>query len=93
MLDAFAEAGGTPLTPAHVYARPMPDGGRSERTLGKWLQPEALRLHIVSTKGGHPDLATMDSLAPHAGVHRQRREESLERLAVDSIDLYWLHPR
>lgn len=93
MLDAFAAAGGTALDSAHVYAAWLPNGeGASERTLGAWVASRGLRGRmLVATKGGHPPLTRpdgsrlrLDLIAPHLA-------ESLDRLAMASIDMYWLH--
>ncbi len=92
MLDDFAAAGGTALDSAHVYAAWLPDGaGASERTIGAWLASRGLRDRmLVATKGGHPPLTPgasrlcLDLIAQHLA-------ESLDRLALPTIDLYWLH--
>ena len=93
MLDAFAAAGGTAIDTAHVYAAWLPNGvGASERTIGAWSASRGMRGRmLVATKGGHPPLTPpggsrlrLDLLAPHLA-------ESLDRLAMSTIDLYWLH--
>lgn len=92
MLDAFAEAGGSFVDTAHIYASWLPNGeGQSERTLGRWLQSRRPQNFIVATKGAHPDLATMEvsRLAPQ-DIERDL-SESLERLQLNSVGLYWLH--
>src|SRR5687768_12369425 len=61
MLDAFAEAGGNFADTAHIYAAWLPGGaGESECTLGRWLRSRRPQGLIIGTKGGHPDLGTMD---------------------------------
>jgi len=62
---------------AHVYTH-----GKSERTIGRALAPFADAL-VVATKGGYQ--------AGGAGELRADLEQSLERLGVDSIHLYYLH--
>ncbi len=93
MLDAFTEAGGTLIDTAHVYADWL--GGEknlSEKTIGAWLKrrggSDGL---IIATKGGHPDLATplIPRLSPAEIV--ADIDASLARLAVERIDLYFLH--
>ncbi len=93
IMDRFVEAGGTFFDTAHVYAAWLPDGaGASERTIGGWVAARGCREDVViGTKGGHPDLRSMDvsRLAPEdiaSDLH-----ESLDRLGIDYVDLYWLH--
>jgi aryl-alcohol dehydrogenase-like predicted oxidoreductase len=92
ILDAFAEAGGNIADTAHIYAAWLPHGwGQSERTLGQWLRSRRPQNFLVSTKGGHPPLENMEvsRLSPEDIAHDL--QESLERLQLDSIDLYWMH--
>jgi aryl-alcohol dehydrogenase-like predicted oxidoreductase len=63
---------------AHVYTH-----GKSERTIGRALAPFADDL-VVATKGGY-------QAGGGRGELRADVEESLERLGVDSIHLYYLH--
>ncbi len=87
-LDQFAEAGGTLLDTADVYA-----DGRSEEIVGRWLarRPGARDRMVVATKGRFP---TDESPNGH-GLSRRHLtaalEASLRRLGVDTIDLYQLH--
>jgi len=71
IMDRFVEAGGTFFDTAHVYAAWLPDGaGASERTIGGWVAARGCREDVViGTKGGHPDLRSMDvsRLAPEDG--------------------------
>lgn len=91
LLDQFVEAGGTFLDTAAIYADWTPAGkGSSERTIGQWLQDRHPDV-VIATKGGHPEIATMD-------VHRFTKAEiksdvndSLQNLGVEQIDLYYLH--
>jgi aryl-alcohol dehydrogenase-like predicted oxidoreductase len=87
-LDQFAEAGGTLVDTADVYAE-----GRSEEIIGQWLtrRPGARDRMVVATKGRFP---TDESPNGH-GLSRRHLgmalDASLRRLAVDAIDLYQLH--
>ena len=91
MLDAYAEAGGNMADTAHVYAAWLPEGkGQSERTLGQWIRSRQARF-LVATKGAHPDLATMDVSRLSPDDIARDIDQSLERLQLDSIDLYYLH--
>jgi len=93
LLDEFAVAGGNFLDTAHIYASWLPGGeGKSETTLGQWLKKSGCRSRmIVATKGSHYDLATpqISRLGPEC-IERDV-QESLDRLQIDSIDLYYLH--
>jgi aryl-alcohol dehydrogenase-like predicted oxidoreductase len=93
LLDAFAEAGGTFLDTAHIYAAWLPNGtGASERTIGEWIRSRGSRARtLVATKGGHPDLApgSPSRLRPE-DLARDLRE-SLDRLQLERVDLYYLH--
>ena len=93
LLDDFAAVGGNFLDTAHCYAAWLPGGaGQSETTLGRWLKKSGHRSQmIVATKGGHHRFETphVSRLAPECIA--QDVQESLERLQVDAIDLYYLH--
>ena len=93
VLDAFAAHGGSFLDTAHVYADWAPGGtGASERTLGRWLRSRGVTDRIaVGTKGGHPRLETMTRSRLRPEDIAQDLRESLERLQLDVVDLYWLH--
>lgn len=93
LLDAFAEAGGTFLDTANVYAAWLPNGtGASERTIGAWLTSRGMRAQVaIGTKGGHPHLASMDRSRLRPEDISADLAESLHRLSVSAIDVYWLH--
>lgn len=93
MLDAFAGAGGTFLDTAHIYAAWLPEGtGASERTIGAWLANRGLRERmVVATKGGHPHLESMDRSRLRPEDLASDLAESLDRLGLPGVDLYWLH--
>jgi aryl-alcohol dehydrogenase-like predicted oxidoreductase len=88
LLDEAWEAGITTYDTADAYG-----GGRSESYLGSWLRSRgpAVRDRIVlTTKTFNPMSEGADSgLAPER-IERQI-ESSLERLGVDSVDLYLAH--
>ena len=93
VLDAFVEAGGNFIDTAHIYAAWIKGGwGASERTLGEWLKVHGARGAVVlATKGAHPPLDNMKLARCSKADIEQDVEQSLERLGVDSVDLYWLH--
>ncbi|HVS72713.1 MAG TPA: aldo/keto reductase [Phycisphaerae bacterium] len=95
LYDLYRAAGGNVLDTAHVYASWLPNGnGASERSIAQLLAARNDRRQIVLvSKGGHPTFegySRPDRYMDPALV-RQDLRESLQRLAVDTIDLYFLH--
>ncbi|WP_274651072.1 aldo/keto reductase [Paenibacillus humicola] len=93
IMDRFSAAGGTFLDTAKVYGEWVP-GKRSlsEEIIGDWLADRKNRHDIVlATKGGHPDLDTMDVSKLSREDIAYDVEASLRHLKTDYIDLYWLH--
>lgn len=94
LLGAFRDAGGTFVDTAHVYAFWTSAGaGSSECAIGRYLAANRWDDVVVATKGGHPGLPGyrrtdrwLDPGRIHADI-----EDSLGRLRVDRIDLYYLH--
>lgn len=85
LLDAFLEAGGNCVDSAFVY-----QGGESERVIGGWMKARRCRDEvIVLTKGAHPFRDGKPRVRPDAILHDI--EISLDRLQVETIDLYLLH--
>jgi aryl-alcohol dehydrogenase-like predicted oxidoreductase len=93
---AFREAGGNFFDTAHCYCFWIENGhGASERALGELIRRHGGRDDIViATKGCHP------AVPPHyprpdrfisPQVLASDIDESLQRLGVDHIDLYYLH--
>jgi len=93
MLDLFVELGGNFVDTARVYAAWIPGGeGASERTIGAWLKSRGTASRfIVATKGGHPNLATMNVSRLSPAEIAADVAASLAALQVDAIDIYWLH--
>ncbi|MDX1932389.1 MAG: aldo/keto reductase [Capsulimonadales bacterium] len=95
LIDDYVSVGGNFFDSAHCYAFWTPEGaGASERELGRCLRHLGIRDRcVVATKGGHPEgpgyPRPKDFLAET--VLRQDIEDSLDRLGVDRIDLYFLH--
>jgi aryl-alcohol dehydrogenase-like predicted oxidoreductase len=90
ILDAFVEQGGNAIDTADGYSYWVPGhhGGESETVIGRWLKRRGRRDDVViGTKVGWWE--------KRPGLKRQNIvdgcEESLQRLGVDTIDLYWLH--
>ncbi len=85
ILDPFVAAGGTTFDTAYVYGN-----GACERALGMWLRERGRRDDVIIIGKGvsyGPD--GEDRVYPAAIA--EELAESLERLSVDTIDLYLLH--
>ncbi|MEM9037910.1 MAG: aldo/keto reductase [Actinomycetota bacterium] len=83
-LDTFVEAGGTFVDTADGYG-----AGESERIIGRWLASNRPDDLILATKGRF--------MPPGGSSGASRRgismaiDASLDRLGVDTIDLYFVH--
>lgn len=94
LLDNYVRLGGNFLDSAHIYAAWLEGGvGASERTVGEWIRAHGARDSIVlATKGAHPPLDQNQSIGRCSKADlEQDLSESLQRLGLDSVDLYWLH--
>ena len=92
ILDRFAEAGGVMIDTADVYSAWVPghQGGESESFLGQWLKRRGGRNGIaIATKVGMLPMPGVPELKPARIA--AAAEASLERLGVDTIDLYYAH--
>ena len=90
ILDAFVAQGGNSIDTADAYSSWVPghEGGESETVIGKWLKRSGKREQvIIGTKVG--------LWGKRPGLKRQNIidgcNDSLRRLGVDTIDLYWIH--
>jgi aryl-alcohol dehydrogenase-like predicted oxidoreductase len=90
ILDAFVALGGNAIDTADGYSYWVPghQGGESETVIGRWLKRRGRRDDvIIATKVGWWE--------KRKGLKRSTIvagcEESLGRLGVEAIDLYWLH--
>ena len=96
LYEAYRSAGGNFFDTAHCYCFWLKDGnGASERALGDCLRRHGDRSQvIIGTKGGNPAVPPQ---YPHPAAYLAPEaiavdvQESLERLGVDQIDLYYLH--
>jgi aryl-alcohol dehydrogenase (NADP+) len=89
VLDAYARAGGNFIDTADVYGRRGPGGaGESERIIGRWIAARGNREQLViATKVGmSPELPGLSRTAIRHGI-----DGSLERLGIDTVDLYYAH--
>ena len=88
VLDRFVEHGGGMIDTADVYSAWVPGhkGGESESMMGAWLKASGARDSIL--------IATKVGMMP-GGLKPDRIREavqgSLDRLGVDTIDLYFAH--
>jgi len=91
VLDAYVEAGGNFIDTAEVYSGWVPgnEGGESESLIGAWRSGEWPDDLIVATKVGYPGGRF------EKGLSRDRVlrscEESLTRLRMERIPLYYAH--
>lgn len=94
LIDTYREAGGNLLDSAHVYAFWSRYGaGSSETAIARYVAEHGGDDLVIATKGGHPGLPgyrAVDRWLDPARVHADI-EDSLGRLRVDTIDLYYLH--
>lgn len=92
LLDHYLEADGTFIDTANIYAHWIPGGkgGESEALLGRWMKERRNRQQLfLASKVGFQ----------YPGVERGLKAEqieaecdkSLQRLGVDTIDLYYAH--
>jgi aryl-alcohol dehydrogenase-like predicted oxidoreductase len=89
VLDAYFQAGGNFLDTSDSYGRRGPNGpGESERIIGRWMASRGNRdeLVIATKVGMAPDLRGLSRETIRRGI-----EGSLQRLGVDTVDLYYAH--
>lgn len=92
LLDRYLDAGGTFLDTANIYARWIDgfQGGESETLLGEWMKERGNRdkLFIASKVGfDYQDVP----ISLRADIIEQECNRSLERLGIETIDLYYAH--
>jgi aryl-alcohol dehydrogenase-like predicted oxidoreductase len=94
LLDAYRDAGGNFIDTAHVYAFWTRYGaGSSETTIARYVKEHGGSDLVIATKGGHPGLPGYRSVERWLDPGRVHADiqDSLGRLQVDRIDLYYLH--
>jgi aryl-alcohol dehydrogenase-like predicted oxidoreductase len=88
ILDAFVDAGGTMIDTADVYSAWAPGhkGGESEEVIGRWLKRDPAKRSkvVIATKVGFSE-------GLHPEAISRACDASLERLGIDTIDLYYQH--
>ncbi|WP_296681023.1 aldo/keto reductase [Novosphingobium sp.] len=92
ILDAFVDGGGCMIDTADVYSAWITGhrGGESESVIGAWLKTTGKRGRVrIATKVGMLPGTGGKGLAPARIA--AACEESLTRLGIDQIDLYYAH--
>jgi aryl-alcohol dehydrogenase-like predicted oxidoreductase len=88
ILDAFVDAGGTMIDTADVYSAWVPGhkGGESEEVIGRWLKRDPAKRDkiVIATKVGFMAGLKPETIGPAC-------DASLQRLGVETIDLYYQH--
>jgi aryl-alcohol dehydrogenase-like predicted oxidoreductase len=85
MIARFGEAGGNFIDTADQYA-----GGASERIVGRAIAGQRDRW-VVASKGGNPVQGVSGSGGLSAAWLRQAIDQTLDRLGMDKVDIYYLH--
>lgn len=93
LMDAYVDRGGNMVDTAEIYSNWLPhEPSISETVIGRWMVERKNRSRlIVTTKGAHPRLDSMQVPRMSEAELRLDLEGSLARLGTDTIDLYWLH--
>lgn len=88
ILDAFVAAGGNFIDTADVYTQ-----GVSEEIVGRWLaaHPTEAEQVVIATKGRFPMGDGPNDLGLSRRHLSRALDASLERLGVETIDLYQMH--
>jgi aryl-alcohol dehydrogenase-like predicted oxidoreductase len=96
ILDRFVERGGRWIDTANNYCfwqHPsrlgQALGGQSEEVIGRWLRARRDPVLISTKMGAQPAGEGREGLA--RSVVRAAIEQSLRRLGVERVDLYWAH--
>jgi aryl-alcohol dehydrogenase-like predicted oxidoreductase len=88
IIDAFVDAGGNMIDSADVYSAWVPgnQGGESETVIGHWLKrdPANRGKVVIATKVGFFEGLAPEKIAAPC-------DASLQRLGIDTIDLYYHH--
>lgn len=92
LLDQYFEAGGRFIDTANIYAHWVPGfkGGESETLLGAWMRERNNRGRVfIASKVGFNYQDVPVTL--RAEIIEQECNKSLQRLGVETIDLYYAH--
>ena len=98
VLDAFVDAGGMMIDTADVYSAWVPGhkGGESEALIGRWIKRDPAKRDkvVIATKVGFLDGEMVDGeyvAALEPKVVAAACDKSLDRLGIQTIDLYYQH--
>ena len=87
ILDNYGEAGGRFIDTADVYS-----AGVSEEMIGRWLAKSAVGDEmVIATKGRFPMGPGPEDRGARPAYLRRALDASLQRLGVDTVDLYQIH--
>jgi aryl-alcohol dehydrogenase-like predicted oxidoreductase len=94
LVKKYLEMGGNFIDTAHCYSFWVPGGsGASERFVGMAVREFGRESFVIATKGGHsavpPDPRPDAFMSPE--MIRKDLNESLERLGLPQVDVYYLH--
>lgn len=94
VLDAFVERGFNAIDTADIYSTWVPGnrGGESETIIGKWMaaRPAVRDRVVIFTKGGG-EMGSPQRKGLSKRWLTSAVEDSLRRLGVEAIDLYFSH--
>jgi aryl-alcohol dehydrogenase-like predicted oxidoreductase len=93
LLDTYYQLGGNFIDSANIYGKWLPSGRNiCDENIGAWLELRGLRSKIiVTTKVGHPHLASMGISRLSKAETASDLEESLHALRCETVDLLYLH--
>ena len=91
LLDQYVDGGGSLIDTANIYAHwAGGQGGDSEKLLGEWFRERGNRADVfLASKVGFPYGDVAQRL--RASDIEQECNKSLQRLGVETIDLYYAH--
>src|SRR5260221_8519048 len=94
IIETYLDAGGNLLDTAEIYAAWLPNGEhRSETFLGKWLRTRKNRDQlIISTKGAHPRLDSMDKPRMSKPAVEADLNSTLHPPGIDQAAIYCSTP-
>ena len=94
LFNVYRDGGGNFIDTAHAYSCWTSAGaGSSELAIARYLKTNPRNDFVIATKGGHPGMGGYRRVDRYLDPCRIRCdiEDSLGRLEVDTIDLYYLH--
>src|SRR5262249_16618138 len=92
LLDAYVAAGGTSIDTANIYAHWIKGfrGGESETLLGEWMRSRRNRSQLVIATKVRFDCPGVERCLK-AKMIVEECNKSLQRLDIETIDLYYAH--